>query len=123
MLNQQKLDQIIHDAFRATVNAYADQCQEEFDTEQYRWPGSTARKSGEIAGTTRDITDEGELKESQQEPEFTSPDRAVIEWTANHAALVHEGDGADYLSRPWTRTALQHVDLKQVMVDELKKRL
>jgi hypothetical protein len=117
------IDHILYQAFTETVDAYADQCQAEFTTVQYSWPGETKRRDGSIAGTNRDISDTGELAESQQPPEYLTPLMAEIAWTANHALITHEGDGDGRPARPWTQTALQNLDIIDTFAHEARKLL
>ncbi|MEP0873615.1 hypothetical protein NDA01_28045 [Trichocoleus desertorum AS-A10] len=125
-LNLGKLNEAIAESFEATVDAYAEQCQVEITSDKWDWPRTTHRQNGEIVNSPRSIVDTGELRDSQQEPEYLDDNTAVIEWTAPHALEVHNGiveNGILKPSRPWTETALQEIDLTQVMSEELRDRL
>ena len=58
-------------AFAGVTRDFAAQCQATFDDEVWSWPATTRRRSGEVAGKTRDLVDTGELKRSQQSPAIT----------------------------------------------------
>lgn len=62
-----------------------------FEDPSYAWPGVTKRRSGEVAGTRRDVKDLGTLQRSQQEPVRVTPGHYQIAWTAEHAAAVFLG--------------------------------
>lgn len=128
-IDQAKLNQAISKAFRQTVQDYAAQCQEELRTPKWDWPGETERQNGETVGSPRDIVDEGELADSQQEPQFTESDSEIvgtIEWTSDHAAVVFTGlvDAQDvYPGREWTLAALQDLPIDKRFAKHLRKEL
>lgn len=62
-----------------------------FEDPAYAWPGVTKRRSGEVAGTVRDVKDLGTLQRSQQEPVRVAPGQYQLAWTAEHAAAVFLG--------------------------------
>ncbi len=124
-LDLSRLNAKIDQAFQATVTGYTSQCRTEISTEKWVWDGTTHRRSGEVAGSPRDIIDTGELFQSQQEPTF-SGNTARIDWTAGHAAAVHEGSlnrGKIIPGRPWTRTALEVFPVAEVFAEELRREL
>jgi hypothetical protein len=59
----------------------------------WSWPRQTQRKSGEIAGTSRDIIDMGNLYESQQIKEKFLKTKTTFEIIYNtpYAAIIHYG--------------------------------
>jgi hypothetical protein len=120
-----KLDRAINKGFRKTVDAYADNCHEAIEAEIWKWDGTTLRKNGDFVGSPRDIVDTGELRDSQQEPVYEG-DKALIEWTADHAIGVHEGissTGEPMPARPWTDEAKNNTDFEAIMAAELRKQL
>jgi hypothetical protein len=120
-LNLSKLNAAIDGSFKTVVEAYADQCRIEIETEQWRWDGYTLRRNGDLVGSPRDIVDEGELRDSQQDPVY-GDGVAVIEWSADHAIDVHNGEPGK-AARPWTKTAAEETDFEGIMARELRKRL
>lgn len=117
------IDHILDQAFAETVDAYADQCQVEFEMVQWDWPGETRRRNGDFVGSPRNINDTQELARSQQPPEYLTPLIAEITWGAGHALIVHEGDGDSRPARPWTEAALQNIDIIDTFATEARKLL
>lgn len=120
-----KLDSAISKAFEETVEAYGDECRTAIESPIWKWDGYTLRKNGDFVGSPRDIVDTGELRDSQQEPEFEG-DTATIEWTAEHAGNVHEGidsNGNPMPARPWTEEAARNTDFEGIMGEALKREL
>jgi hypothetical protein len=120
-----KLNGAIDKAFKATVNQYAESCQDAIEAPIWDWDGYTLRKNGDLVGSPRDIVDEGELRDSQQEPQY-SGDTALIEWTAEHATNVWTGlddQGNPRPARPWTEEAAQNTDFESIMAEVLRREL
>nr|WP_290224193.1 hypothetical protein [Trichocoleus desertorum] len=125
-LNLSKLNGAIAESFEATVDAYAEQCQIEITSDKWDWPRTTHRQNGEVVESPRSIVDTGELRDSQQEPEYLDENTAVIEWTAPHAKKVLLGEVENGFLKPgrdWIESALQEIDLEQVMAEEMRDRL
>ncbi|MBD2018660.1 hypothetical protein H6F43_00485 [Leptolyngbya sp. FACHB-36] len=124
-LNLSKLNRAISRAWDGTIDAYAEQCQEELTAEKWTWNGTTKRRNGETVGTPRDRRDEDELFDSQTIVQVDE-ETAIVGYTAAHAAIVHEGYAADetiYPGTPWLRTALEELPLDRVMSDKLRREL
>lgn len=51
-------------AFERTAEEFGGVCQDAITSRVWQWDGTTVRKSGEIAGSPRNIVDTGELKDS-----------------------------------------------------------
>lgn len=120
-----KLNGAIDESFKATVEAYADNCKEAIEAPIWDWTGATTyRKNGEIVTQPRNIVDTRELIDSQQPPRIEG-DRATIEWTAKHATIAHEGlvDQSVYPGRPWTEEAARNTDFEGIMADNLRRKL
>lgn len=120
-----KVNRAIEGAFKATANKYAENCTEAIDAEIWRWDGITLRKSGEVATSPRTIRDTDELRDSQ-EVNFPDANTAIVEYTAEHAANVHEGidsNGNPTPARPWLEHAAANTDFQGIMTTELRKRL
>lgn len=60
------------------------------ESPRYGWPGETIRRSGEVAGTTRNIVDQGEFRDSQ-EYEFINPFLVEYRWNAPYSAQIFFG--------------------------------
>lgn len=60
------------------------------ESPRYGWPGSTARRSGELAGTTRNIVDLGRFRDSQ-DVEFINPFLAEFSWNVPYAPQIFFG--------------------------------
>ncbi|MGY2892480.1 hypothetical protein [Deinococcus sp. UYEF24] len=77
-------------AFKETVEELETFTLATFDDPTWAWPGSTRRHNGQVAGTTRDVVDSGDLKGSQT-LDFQGPLNARLEWSADYAAAVFLG--------------------------------
>jgi hypothetical protein len=120
-----KLNGAIDKAFKETVEAYGDECKAAIESPIWEWTGTiTHRENGEIVGSPRNAVDTRDLIDSQQEPEFEG-DKATIEWTSDHAGIVHEGyvDHSIYPARPWTEEAARNTDFEGIMGEALKREL
>ena len=94
--------------------------QEEIQAVKWGWPGKTIRKSGEEAGTIRNIVDLGGLMASQKR-ENTGKDKTAFVWTGAdkngaekaYALEVHDGysskSGGRLPARPFTDNAIQQL--------------
>lgn len=86
--------------------------EDQFKDDKWQYPGFTRRKSGESAGTIRNIYDLGELyqsgKESFKITQGTNDITASWNWDAKNSSgnayawYVHEGIGTNLEPRPWT---------------------
>lgn len=86
--------------------------EDQFKDDKWQYPGFTRRKSGESAGTVRNIYDLGSLyqsgKESFKITEGSNDITASWNWDAKnssgnaYALYVHEGIGTNLEPRPWT---------------------
>lgn len=57
----------------------------------WSWPGNTRRRSGELAGKTRNVVDLGTLRDSLREPQEVSARHWRLTWNAEYAAAVFLG--------------------------------
>lgn len=125
-INEKALEQVnskIHRAFASGVEEYGTQCRIALSSEIWKWYGVTLRRSGELAGSPRDIRDTDELYNSQQEA-FDGLFVAYVFWMAAHAAEVHEGiyeNGRFKPGRPWTIEATKQTDFQGVVGVELRR--
>jgi hypothetical protein len=124
--NVNRLNEAIAESFEVTVDAFAEQCQIEITSDKWDWPRTTHRQNGEVVESPRSIVDTGELRDSQQEPEYLDDNTAVIEWTSDHAKKVLLGEVENGFLKPgrnWIESALDEIDLEAVMADNLREQL
>jgi len=86
--------------------------EDQFKEDKWEYPGYTRRKSGESAGTVRNIYDLGELYDSGKQTfritQGANDISASWNWNAKnssdraYALYVHEGIGTNLEARPWT---------------------
>ena len=109
-----RLNSAIDNAFAATVQDVATAAQKALSAKRWRWSGATVRRSGEIAGSPRNIIDTGVLYRSQQ----VKNDRklASISYDVKYAAIVHR-------DRPWLSTALDETDAVKTFAKHLRRNL
>jgi hypothetical protein len=115
-----KLEKAFGRVFQEAMNWAENDFQEEIQAVKWGWPGTTIRKSGEEAGTTRNIVDLGGLMSSQKRENF-GDDRTVFVWTGAdkggaekaYALEVHDGyvskGGGRMPARPFTDNAIQQL--------------
>ena len=74
-----------------------------FLEDRWPWPNETARKSGEVVSSPRNIYDLGNLYNSEEEILEQDEQSVTITrtWTAEYADLVHNGTTKTQ-ARPWT---------------------
>ena len=113
-INLSRLNSAIDNAFAATVQDVAKAAQVALTAKRWRWSGATVRRSGEIAGSPRNIIDTGILYRSQQ----VRLDRklALISYDTKYAAIVHR-------DRPWLSTALEETDPVKTFAKHLRRNL
>lgn len=120
---RQALDSIVSEMDADLDNLFLD--------DKWPWDGATLRKSGELAGSPRNIYDLGRLYASEQERVELSDSRAVVtrEWEAfnesgqDYAPFVHDGTSTTN-ARPWTDRlkAEQEQRYAQIFADEFARR-
>ena len=124
-------------AFGKVFQDAMDWAEEDFRQEitavKWGWPGTTIRKSGEKAGTTRNIVDMGGLLSSQKR-ENNGSDRTIFTWTGAdedgaekaYALEVHDGysskAGGRMPARPFTDHAIQRLPdiVNELLTREVK---
>lgn len=90
-INPQRLLRTAEPALKRTVERLGTAIQAGFNDPSYAWPGVTKRRSGELAGTTRNVIDLGSLKGSQTAPVKVGRGHYRISWEGDHAAAVFLG--------------------------------
>lgn len=114
MINWNLGRQLAIESFDEMVGEFAQEINFQIEDTKWTWPRETVRKNGTVVGSPRDIVDKGELKNSQF-IEDVSDVYKIVGYTADHAALVHEGyqiernDGTvtDVPARPFIDTAIE----------------
>ena len=130
MINWNLAKQVAIESFDEMVGEFAQEINSQIEDSKWNWPRETVRKNGTVVGSPRDIVDTGELKNSQF-IEDVSDTYKVIRYTAEHAALVHEGyeiernDGTvtDVPARPFIDTAVEDYNLIGAYGEILKEKL
>jgi phage gpG-like protein len=130
MINWNIGKQIAIEAFGEMVDEFAGEITYQIRDPKWQWPRETRRRNSTIAGSPRDIVDTEELKNSQF-TEDISDTYKVIGYTAEHAALVHEGyqieraDGGvtDVPARPFIDEAVKEYDPLESYADILREKL
>ena len=99
----------------------------QFSDSKWQWPGLTRRRSGQLAGSPRDIIDTGELLDSKQGPTPVYGGRIGRRWTWNtpYASMVKNGfvssTGAIYPARDWIMAALRELPFRQGINRRLRR--
>ena len=96
-----------------------DNIKDEISSVKWEYPGETKRKSGEIAGSPRNIVDTGQLLNSA-EFEMINDNTARVT-LAGHGLYVHEGyrtKNSFVPPRPFTLTAAQNLNLDNVELNK-----
>jgi hypothetical protein len=89
----------------------------------FSWPNRTRRDNGELAGTTRNIVDSGEFRDSQsvQIDAFS----AVYTWDADHAAYIFygytTGSGDKRPPRNWIKASHRESDPTEAFGREMRR--
>jgi len=115
-----KLEGAFGRVFNQAMNWAENDFQEEIQAMKWEWPGTTIRRNGEEAGTTRNIVDLGGLLASQKR-ESLGEDKTAFVWTGAdedgaekaYALEVHDGysskAGGRLPARPFTDHAIQQL--------------
>lgn len=130
MINWNLGRQLAIESFNEMVGEFAQEINFQIKDTKWNWPRETVRKNGGVVGSPRDIVDTGKLKNSQF-IEDVSDTYKVIGYTADHAALVHEGyqiernDGTvtDVPARPFIDTAIEDYNPIEAYSEILKEKL
>jgi hypothetical protein len=130
MINWNLGKDLATEAFGEVVGEFAQEINFQVEDSKWNWPRETVRKNGGVVGSPRNIVDTGELKNSQF-IEDVSDVYKVIGYTADHAALVHEGyqierdDGTvtDVPARPFIDTAVKDYNPIEAYSEILKEKL
>lgn len=120
-----KINNAIRRATDQTIDALSDAYDDAMTDEVWAWDGITHRRNGEVVGSPRNILDTEELINSKVI--VRSGNNARIEWTADHATIVHDGatlrNGTELAARPWTKLAAQRFNASEFMKRKINKSL
>jgi hypothetical protein len=120
------LDNQINRAFKSTAQGYSDQIDKELRSPKWDWSDRiTKRRSGQVVGSPRDAVDLGTMVKSRQ-PVVIEGNKAVIEWSSDHASVVFTGlvDAQDvYPGRPANETAIAELPLGEYWRSQLRKQI
>jgi hypothetical protein len=130
MINWNLGKDLATEAFGEMVGEFAQEINFQIEDSKWTWPRETVRQNGSVVSSPRDIVDTGELKNSQF-IEDVSDVYKVIGYTADHAALVHEGyqiernNGTvtDVPARPFIDTAIEDYNPIEAYSEILKEKL
>jgi hypothetical protein len=130
MINWNLGKQLAIESFDEMTGEFAQEINFQAEDTKWPWPWETVRQNGSVVGSPRDIVDTGELKNSQF-IEDVSDVYKVVGYTAEHAALVHEGyqiernDGTmtDVPARPFIDTAIEDYNPIEAYSEILKGKL
>ncbi|MEM9264507.1 MAG: hypothetical protein AAGA46_03190 [Cyanobacteria bacterium P01_F01_bin.13] len=73
------IERVLTEGLKSTVDTLDTGYTTAIESPRYGWPGNTLRRSGELAGTTRNIVDQGAFRDSQ-EYRFINPFLAEFSW-------------------------------------------
>lgn len=79
LIDQAAINNVLAQGLEATADTLFDAYIEAIESPVYKWPNTTIRESGEIAGTIRNIVDLGNFRNSQQY-ELIDPLLAEFTW-------------------------------------------
>jgi hypothetical protein len=113
-INLSKLNSAIESALFETTIELSIASQNALKVNRWRWSRATVRRSGEVAGSPRNIIDTGTLYRSQQVK--IGNKSASISYAAKYAQIVHR-------DRPWLRQASEEVDILGTFTKNLRKNL
>lgn len=108
----------INKAIARSMDRTVDRLSEAFDyaieADLYDYPRETRRKSGEIAGSPRNIVDQADLLGSKIVTRSSDGSSAEFSWDKDYAIAVHEGfttkTGRDVPPRKWTEKGIEEAD-------------
>lgn len=87
---KRNIDRVLTAGLKGTVDQLDGAYTTAIESRRYDWPGQTLRKSGELAGTRRNIVDLGRFRDSQ-EVDFINPFLAEFSWNTPYSAQIFFG--------------------------------
>ena len=87
---QRNIERALTNGLRDTVDQLDGAYTTAIESPRYGWPNETLRRSGERAGTTRNIVDLGAFRDSQEHV-FINPFLAEFSWNVPYAASIFFG--------------------------------
>ncbi len=122
-LKSNVLNQVAGRALSAYAKELDPVLDRQFTDDKWGWPRVTRRRSGEIAGSPRNVIDSGDLLGSKT---FTaSPNKRRWVWDTPYASLVKNGyitsTGASVPARDWIKAALKELPFPNFIANYLKR--
>lgn len=121
---QQNIDRALTEGLRATVDQLDSAYTTAIESPRYGWPGDTLRSSGELAGTTRNIVDQGRFRDSQ-EVQFINPFLTEFSWNVSYAAPIFFGfttrSGNTFPPRNPVQEAHRITDPTELFADNVRR--
>lgn len=118
--NRSKLDSHIQQTFHRTADRFGKALNDAMEAKVYEWDTITFRKSGEIAGSPRDIVDTGYLRDSRYD--ISKVNQRDYVYSADYARDVLEGYvdtwGNSKPGRNWVATAVESENWAEVYREE-----
>jgi len=120
-----KLDRAIAAAFEETAKELNDSFHQSIIDPKWKWDRVTIRRSGEVAGSPRNIVDLGTLRDSQ---DFKiTANTALYTWNVPYSLYVQYGyttkSGTVVAGRDWVEDGLSAIDLGKVFAKKLRSKL
>lgn len=122
-----KINSAVSRAFDKTVDRLSESLDYAIDADLYEYPRTTRRKSGELAGSPRNLVDLGNLRDSKVIARSSDGLAAEFSWDVPYAIAVHEGyttkTGKDVPPRRWTEKGIEEADPITFFSDALAREL
>jgi len=120
-----KLDRAIAAAFEETAKELNDSFHQSIIDPKWKWDRVTVRRSGEVAGSPRNIVDLGTLRDSQ---DFKiTANKVLYTWNVPYSLYVQYGyttkSGTVVAGRDWVEDGLSAIDLGKVFAKKLRSKL
>ena len=124
-IDSSKLDRAIAAALEETANELNESFHQSIIDPKWQWDRVTVRRSGEVAGSPRNIVDLGTLRDSQ---DFKITDNKVLfTWNVPYSLHVQYGytskSGTVFEGRDWIKDGLSNIDLGKVFAKKLRSKL
>jgi len=120
-----KLDRAIAAAFEETAKELNESFHQSIIDPKWQWDRVTVRRSGEVAGSPRNIVDLGTLRDSQ---DFKiTANTALYTWSVPYSLYVQYGyttkSGTVVAGRDWVEDGLSAIDLGKIFAKKLRSKL
>lgn len=126
-IDTKKIDSAIARSFDKTVDRLSESFDYAIEADLYDYPRKTVRKSGEIAGSPRNIVDQADLLECKIVTRSSDGNGAEFSWDKDYSIAVHDGyttkTGKDVPGRKWTEKGIEEADPITFFSDALGREL